>query len=48
MPEWAVSMLMASNEFSRAEATERMRLQEKILVAQFKMDDTLDDSGESF
>lgn len=50
MPEWALAMFMSVYGLDRAAATERMRLQEKITVAKFKIEDTIsfDDEDESF
>lgn len=41
MPEWTLAMFMALYGFNRSAATERMRLQEKIVAAQYKMEDSM-------
>lgn len=46
MPEWTLAMFMSLYGYSRTDATERMRLQEKILVSQFKMEDTMGMDGD--
>lgn len=46
LPEWSVALFMDRFSMKRSEATERMRQQEKIVMANFRMDDTMDDSLE--
>lgn len=46
MPEWTLAMFMSLYGFTRSVATERMRLQEKIMAAQFKIEDTMSMDGD--
>lgn len=43
LPEWCLSIFMFTYRMTREEATERMRIQEKITLSKFRMDDD-DDS----
>lgn len=46
MPEWTLAMFMSLYGFDRSVATERMRLQEKVMAAQFKIEDSMSMDGE--
>lgn len=48
LPEWCLALFMHQYKMTRSEATERMAQQEKILQANFRMDDTMEDAMDEF